>query len=74
MNAIAHQIYVRRRHQVSHLFIARRDLRHVLFVEDLFGKDLLHHSITIVHLGYLGHHCFCARIDLGYLAREEYAI
>ena len=74
MNAIAYQIYVRRRHQVSHFFVVRRDLRHVLFVEDLLGKDLLHHSIAIVHLRYLGHHSVGARIDLRYLAREEYAI
>ena len=74
MNAIANQIYVRRVHQALHFFVVCRDLGHVLFVEDLLGKNLLHHSIAIVHLGYLRHHGISARIDLRYLAREEYAI
>ena len=59
---------------VSHLLVIVSNLGHVLLVQNLLGKDLLHHPIAVVHLRDLWHHLIsvCARVYFANFTREEY--
>ena len=74
VNTITQQIYVRSCHQIAYFLVVCGDLGHVLFIQDLLCKDLLHYSIAVVHFWYLWHHSFGARVYLRHLTREENTI